>query len=50
MLYSQRLEKSEVKMKRGEKEEDLFLEQKKMLMKTRKRRLKQRKYQVYKRI
>ena len=35
-------------MKRGEKEEDLFLEQKKMLMKTRKRRLKQRKYQVYK--
>ena len=46
--YSQRLEKSEGEMKREEKEEDLFLEQKKMLMKTRKRRLKQRKYQVYK--
>ena len=35
---------------RGEKEENLLLEQKKILMKTRRRRLKQRKYQVYKRI
>ena len=50
MLYFQRLGKSEVEMKRGAKEEDLFLEQKKMLMKTRKKRLKQRNYQVYKRM
>ena len=35
---------------RGEKKKDLFLEQKKILMKTLRRRLKQRKYQVYKRI
>ena len=49
-LYSQRLEKSEMEMIEREQEEDLFLEQKKILMKTLERRLKQRKYQVYKRI
>ena len=32
---------------RGEKEEDLLLEQKKILTKTLRRTLKQRKYQVY---